>query len=604
MTNSPHPASPEGTCLDSRYRIERELGRGGMGTAYLAHDERVDRPVVVKMPHVGMLGERGFRKRFAMEAKALVGLDLPGVVTLLDTGEWREVPYLVIQYLSGGTLADRLTNGTQSPAELAVWLPDVARALDRVHARGFLHRDVKPGNIFFDADGHAHLGDFGIARAAEHSVLGLTQTGTSPGSPEYMAPEVVDEVELTGAYDQYGLAAVAYRALAGGPAHEGSTPLVVLHKKVNEPPKKLRDRVPELNAGREAAILRALSRNPGDRFASCEEFANVFVRGVSDGSTTGEAGRAATTTVVLPRRGGEVSAGDLLRSKRLRTASVVALTLAIAGWWWRDSVVQAQQRETSIRLQGQLGIDLEDITGRVAALLSSEPNGASERDAHRVQCAIWWRNHGDEELRQLKGELAGLQQSTSYGHHAAMLNPALARTAEIRRWLSEAQPTLALLEDAVAANAETERQRGLPEEERAIIAAHRADLVTRAKDSLAAIRIAAAHDAVERLVLATERMPVILETRAKVRGRLDALERALGEASGCLLEAERDELLAPATKVIDEFGAARRMIDERIVDDFDTALTGFTELLAQTESPWRGTAAKLDDLTAATWRRG
>ncbi|MCA8971229.1 MAG: serine/threonine protein kinase, partial [Planctomycetes bacterium] len=101
MTNSPHPASPEGTCLDSRYRIERELGRGGMGTAYLAHDERVDRPVVVKMPHVGMLGEPGFRERFAMEAKALVGLDLPGVVTLLDTGEWREVPYLVIQYLSG-----------------------------------------------------------------------------------------------------------------------------------------------------------------------------------------------------------------------------------------------------------------------------------------------------------------------------------------------------------------------------------------------------------------------------------------------------------------------------------------------------------------------
>ncbi|MCB2022951.1 MAG: serine/threonine protein kinase, partial [Burkholderiaceae bacterium] len=258
MTHQPHPSSPVGAVLDSRYRVERELGRGGMGIAYLATDERVGRKVVVKLPHAAMLGEPGFRERFEHEARALVGLELPGVVALHDVGEWREVPYLVLQYLPGGSLADCLAGGNQSPAEIANWLPDVARALDAVHARGFLHRDVKPGNIFFDADGRAHLGDFGIARAAAQSMHGLTQTGKSPGSPEYMAPEIVDEVELTGAYDQYGLAAVVYRALTGGPAHEGSSPHVVLHKKATQPPKPLCDCLPGLGAGAEAAVLRAM----------------------------------------------------------------------------------------------------------------------------------------------------------------------------------------------------------------------------------------------------------------------------------------------------------------------------------------------------------
>ncbi|MCA8971230.1 MAG: protein kinase [Planctomycetes bacterium] len=133
-----------GQLLDSRYRIERELGQGAIASVYLAHDELVDRRVVVKMPHLAMLSEPGFRVRFAIEAKALVGLDLPGVVTLLDTGEWQDVPYLVLVIQSGGALEDRFANGTQSPAEVAAWLPDIARARDRVHARGCLHRDVKP----------------------------------------------------------------------------------------------------------------------------------------------------------------------------------------------------------------------------------------------------------------------------------------------------------------------------------------------------------------------------------------------------------------------------------------------------------------------------
>ena len=231
-----------GRLLDGRYRVEEVLGRGGMGSVYLALDERMGRPVVVKVPHSRFLAEPGFRERFAREVRAQTELEHPHVARALDAGSVDGVPYAVLQHLGGGSLRDRISErgGRLSSAEVGEWLPAVASALDFIHRQGMVHRDVKPGNVLFDDDGNVYLADLGIAKALGTLDTSLTQTGATPGSPDYMGPEVSTGAELGPAYDQYALAAVVYQALSGRLPHEADTPLRLLYLKASEPPTPLR----------------------------------------------------------------------------------------------------------------------------------------------------------------------------------------------------------------------------------------------------------------------------------------------------------------------------------------------------------------------------
>jgi len=289
-----------GQLLDDRYEIRKSLDRGGMGTVYLAWDRTLERQVVVKIPHASLMVDRTFRQRFLQEIRDLSTHEHPAILSIVDSGSHQDthgdVPYAVVQYLRGGNLREKITKqgGQQTRDEILEWLPTMADALDTVHRNGSLHRDVKPANILFDAQGNAVLSDFGIATAigaadpdapTQELRRELTVVGTFVGSPAYAPPEAIDRI-LTPAYDQYSLATVVYLALTGELPFSGTTnEAILIAKEKGTPPaidrKKLKG---PLSKNAEKALIKGLSRQPEDRFDSCTAFAEAFA---AEGGSTG-----------------------------------------------------------------------------------------------------------------------------------------------------------------------------------------------------------------------------------------------------------------------------------------------------------------------------
>lgn len=281
-----------GRTLDSRYRVEHLLGRGGMGSAFLAWDTKVGRRVVVKAPHEELLTNAEFRERFGREIRSLLDLEHPNVVRVIDVGDADGIPYVVLHHLGGGTLRDRMTRagGTLSVREVVEWLLPIAQALDFLHGRGWLHRDVKPDNVLFDDAGHAFLSDFGIVKAAGAVSSSLTRTGPTPGSPKYMAPEAALELQLGPPYDQYALAVVAYECLAGRGPFNAESPVADAIAKASQEPISLRTVAPHVSIAVADAVMIALARDPARRHASCgalaRALADATMRGLESGIET------------------------------------------------------------------------------------------------------------------------------------------------------------------------------------------------------------------------------------------------------------------------------------------------------------------------------
>jgi serine/threonine protein kinase len=297
-----------GDRLDDRYEVVRVLGSGGFGVAVLANDQRLRRQVVIKVLRGDRIVNDEARRRFEREIDTLAQLQHAHIVKVLDGGVFQEAPYVVLEYLAGGSLQDRLQErgGRQRAEEVLGWLLDMAQALDFIHRKGRLHRDVKPENILFDAEGAAFLADFGIAKAEEETVL--TREGTVPGTPPYMGPECLAPKKIDRAYDQYALGVVAYLALAGRLPYEYDREHVIAHfyRKQKDPPQSLHDVAPEVPERAAAAVQRALSAEPDQRFASCVEFARALERGLLGEPTplhavpTPSNGLDAPTTPVQP----------------------------------------------------------------------------------------------------------------------------------------------------------------------------------------------------------------------------------------------------------------------------------------------------------------
>ena len=308
--SAPGPASEVnwvGKVLSHRYRISQLLGSGGMGSVYHAHDETLKRDVVVKVPHAQLLVDPGFRRRFQHEIRQLTKLSHPNIVKVLDAGEYDGSPFAVLEHLPGKSLADRLvvSGGKQSLAEVSKWLAPAASALDFVHKQDVIHRDIKPGNILFDGEGHVFLADFGIAKALGAQDTGLTQTGVTPGSPAYMAPEVATANELNSSYDQYSLAVLVYEALSGVLPIDAPTPIGLIIEKTTKDPPDLSTLVRQLPTHVTRAVMRGLARDPEARFPSCSALAEAILR----------APRPSTTA---PRT---ASAAPLHRNRRAVTSS-------------------------------------------------------------------------------------------------------------------------------------------------------------------------------------------------------------------------------------------------------------------------------------------
>jgi serine/threonine-protein kinase len=263
-----------GAALGARYRLEGELGRGGMATVYLAEDLKHGRPVAVKALRPDLTATLG-AERFLREIGIAARLSHPHLLPLIDSGETDGLLWSVSPYIAGGSLRARLeqAGGRLAVEEALRVVREVGMGLDFVHRNGFVHRDIKPENILF-ADDHAVLADFGIARACcGPGAANVTETGMALGTPAYMSPEAAaGDPDLQAPSDLYSLACVLYEMLTGAPPFTGDTGRAVMARHVTSTPKALRAIRPDVPGALDAAMERALAKDPKDRFPSVAEF--------------------------------------------------------------------------------------------------------------------------------------------------------------------------------------------------------------------------------------------------------------------------------------------------------------------------------------------
>jgi serine/threonine protein kinase len=262
-----------------RYRIEAHIGEGGMAAVYRAYDERLDRQVAIKFIRFSGSTESispDSLKRFEREARALAKLSHPNIVKVYDYGEHKGVPYLVMEYLMGGTLRQR-TGYPMNYREAAKLLLPIARALDYAHRQGIIHRDVKPSNILLTESGEPMLSDFGIAKLVySKETISLTGEGVSVGTPEYIAPEQSVGAELDQRADIYSLGVILYELITGRKPYTAETPVAVMVKHVVEPLPHPKAYVADLPEEVEAVVIKALAKKPQDRYSTMADFAQVL----------------------------------------------------------------------------------------------------------------------------------------------------------------------------------------------------------------------------------------------------------------------------------------------------------------------------------------
>jgi len=264
------------SALAERYRIERELGAGGMATVYLAHDVKHDRPVAIKVLRPELAAVIG-AERFLSEIKTTANLQHPHILPLHDSGQADSFLFYVMPFVEGESLRDRLRREKQLPIGDALRIAtEVAGALDYAHRHGIIHRDIKPENILLH-DGRALVADFGIALAATSAGSRMTETGMSLGTPHYMSPEqAMGDRELTPRSDVYALGAMTYEMLLGEPPFTGPTAQSIVAKVMTERPAPLLARRERIPPHVEAAVLTALEKLPADRFESTRAFADAL----------------------------------------------------------------------------------------------------------------------------------------------------------------------------------------------------------------------------------------------------------------------------------------------------------------------------------------
>jgi serine/threonine protein kinase len=278
-----------GTCT-----LERILGRGGMGVVYLAQQSRPHRQVAVKTLLLSLMPDperrRRFLERFRREADAVAALDHANILPIYEYGEQGDVAYLVMPYVAGGTLRDRVERKGQLPLpEVAGFLAQAAAALDYAHTHGVIHRDVKPQNMLLYPDKRLMLSDFGIAKVAEQAasdgematVPQLTTMGHVVGTPDYIAPEQAMGHQVDARADIYSLGVVLFYLVTGRVPFAGGQPMTVAAKHVSEAPPPPRQFRPDLPSAAERVILRALAKNPADRYRSAGELSQAFRAAIS-----------------------------------------------------------------------------------------------------------------------------------------------------------------------------------------------------------------------------------------------------------------------------------------------------------------------------------
>ena len=386
----------EGSVVDGRYRVLRRLGSGGMADVWLAEDTHLQRQVALKVLHRRYAQDREFVERFRREAEAAAGLQHPNVVAVFDRGDIDGTYYIAMQYLEGHSLKELIDAGL-NPEQAAMLIRQVLEAARFAHRHGVVHRDLKPQNVIVDPEGKAVVTDFGIARAG---VSEITQTGSVMGTPHYLSPEQAQGEDVTAVSDLYSIGVILYEALTRRVPFEGESAVAVAMKQVSQPPQRPSSIAPEVSPALDAVVMRALEKDPGQRFQSADAFIAALDAALVDPTATSGATTAfAPLPPVVAAPEEDAQEAEEERRRRwwywaLAALALLLIALLVFGLT-RDTTtevpdVTGNQLDTAITLLKEDGFGIgavERVEREVPAntvLETSPPAGDASLD-----CAIW-----------------------------------------------------------------------------------------------------------------------------------------------------------------------------------------------------------------------
>ncbi|MBM3151942.1 MAG: serine/threonine protein kinase, partial [Chloroflexi bacterium] len=290
------------------YRIMEQMGQGGMATVFKAYHAALDRYVALKVLHPAFLEDPNFLARFQREARLVAKLDHPNIVPIYDYAEYEGRPYLVMKYIEGETLKARLVKDGLQPEAVEQAVDAIGLALSYAHKRGVLHRDIKPSNVLLADDGQVYLADFGLARIAQSGESTLT-SDMILGTPQYISPEqAMGRKDLDEGTDIYSFGVMLYELAVGQVPFSADTPFSIIHDHIYSPlplPQKVN---PNVSDGMERVLLKALSKDRGDRYKDVHSMVDAFKKAWRE--MPGAALSEAATVVALPVRPGNVPAGE------------------------------------------------------------------------------------------------------------------------------------------------------------------------------------------------------------------------------------------------------------------------------------------------------
>ena len=364
----------EGSVVDGRYRILRRIGSGGMADVWLAEDTHLQRQVALKVLHGRFVQDREFVERFRREAEAAAGLQHPNVVSVFDRGDVDGTYYIAMQYLEGSTLKQLIDAGLE-PAEAVGLIRQVLEGARFAHRHGVVHRDLKPQNVIVDGDGKATVTDFGIARAG---VSEITQTDSVMGTPHYLSPEQAQGLDVTAVSDLYSIGVMLYEALTGRVPFEGDSAVAVAMKQVSQAPQRPSSLNPKISPALDAAVMRALEKEPGQRFQNADAFIAALDAALREpgGEPGGTAAFAPLPPVVATPQETLAEEAEEEREQRRRrlfwllVAAAVLIGLLVGFALTRDT-----------------NTEVPDVTGNElnVAIALLQQNGFSVGDVNRVQ---------------------------------------------------------------------------------------------------------------------------------------------------------------------------------------------------------------------------
>jgi len=388
--------------VDGRYRIVRKIGSGGMADVWLADDTHLQRQVALKVLHGRFAQDKEFIERFRREAEAAAGLQHPNVVAVFDRGEVDGTYYIAMQYLEGRSLKELIDAGL-SPEQAVGLIRQVLEAARFAHRHGIVHRDLKPQNVIVDADGKATVTDFGIARAG---VSEITQAGSVMGTPHYLSPEQAQGFDVTAVSDLYSIGVMLYEALTGRVPFEADTAVAVAMKQVSQIPQRPSSINPQVSPALDAAVMRALEKEPGQRFQSADAFIaalDAALREPGGGMSSTAAFAPLPPIVATPEDAvADPEAEDEERRRKRRrwllVAAAVLIGLLVGFALTRDTTtevpnVTGNELNVAIALLQQNGFSVGDVKrvereAPANTVLEQDPAASPPSDKASLDCAF------------------------------------------------------------------------------------------------------------------------------------------------------------------------------------------------------------------------